>query len=150
MSESIFWPRAGLGNVMGSSGGIRVQWRSEFESGHPVIDAQHRALWSLANELADRVELGRPRTEIDPLVAEILEEIEAHFATEEDALQRAGYNGTAKHADLHQDLLSEARDLVASTRDGGEPSYFCDFLVFGLIVGHILGEDRKYFGRLNG
>lgn len=146
--DQTLWPRAGIGNIMASAGGMRLKWRKEYESGDAHIDAQHRALWGYANQLADLIDAARPRDEVAEVVLTILREIEQHFATEEEALRRSGYGETSRHAKLHSELLAQARALVESLEDGSEPSYFCDFLVFGLIVGHILGEDRKYFGRL--
>lgn len=79
---------------------VQLIWRRNYESGNPVIDAQHQTLFSNANKLLSAVLGERPTQEVAALVDGFIADIELHFEEEEAIFTAAGYPGAAEHAAL--------------------------------------------------
>lgn len=128
---------------------VQLIWRSAYESGHPLIDAQHRALFSDANKLLGAVLGGRQKAEVAKLVDGLIEDIAQHFHDEEAIFAQSGYAGAADHADLHQALMKKsvalAQHFHAGTLSLGE---LFEYLAHEVVARHILIEDRDYFSFL--
>jgi diguanylate cyclase (GGDEF)-like protein/hemerythrin-like metal-binding protein/PAS domain S-box-containing protein len=125
---------------------LKLVWSEAYCSGNRVIDAQHRHLFHLANELLDSMLTGRPTDEVSMFVASLLSEVVQHFYDEEVILAELGYPGlqahTRKHADLVAKALQMGRDFRAGTLSVG--SLF-QFLAHDVVATHMLKEDREFF-----
>lgn len=128
-----------------TAGLIQMSWRSSFDCGHPVIDAQHRRLFGISNELIDAVLSNRARSDTEQLLQELIHHTREHFATEEGILARANHPLSAEHRDHHAALLGKAERLYRQFHQGevgaGE---LIAFLTFDVITNHILKEDLKF------
>ncbi len=125
---------------------VRMEWRSSWESGHPLIDDEHRQLMEMANNLLD---LALSRTEPATLqipLDELLEHVRKHFEDEEEVLSAVGYPDRSAHAGLHAELVRKALVLKKKLEAGDcAPGVFFDFLVGQVVHGHLLQEDVKFF-----
>jgi len=125
---------------------VRMEWRPSWESGHPLIDDEHRQLMEMANNLLDlslsQADPAAIRLPLDQLLAHVRK----HFDDEEAALSAVGYPELPAHAGLHADLVQEAL-ILRSKFEAGDcaPGVFFDFLVGRVVNGHLLQEDVKYF-----
>ena len=128
---------------------VQLIWRSAYESGHPVIDAQHRALFTEANKLLSAVLGGRQKAEVAKLVDGLIADIARHFLDEEAIIAQSGYAGAAHHAGLHRALMEKSATLAdhfqAGTLSLGE---LFEFLAHEVVARHMLIEDRDYFSFL--
>ena len=125
---------------------VRLEWRSEWESGNSLIDEQHQELIALGNKII-YLELEKSRTEELLLQLEFLiEHIHRHFTAEEKILVQAGYPEHLHHGEIHKELLGKLLICKAEYLAGGiMPAAFFAFVVDEIVVGHMLKEDQKFF-----
>jgi hemerythrin-like metal-binding protein len=122
-----------------------VVWKPAFECGHPVIDAQHRRLFGLGNELIKAVMANKPREYIEGLLDELVDHISDHFCTEEAVLAKTKHPITEEHRGIHRALLSKAAALRdQSRRSAIRTGDLVGFIVYDVITDHITTEDLKF------
>jgi diguanylate cyclase (GGDEF)-like protein/hemerythrin-like metal-binding protein/PAS domain S-box-containing protein len=143
--------RVECASVDGPSGGdtanlIRLVWRQSAESGHPLIDGQHRALFDQSNRLLSAIVEGRPADVCAEHLRRLLGEVQGHFRDEEAVLLEKGYPEAAQHAGIHAELESRAEAMRAAFEQGeaGLGELF-SFLAYEVVAQHMFREDRKFF-----
>lgn len=125
---------------------IKFVWKSEWESGNPKIDEEHRELVEQANSLVSLSLSDIDDDKIIPKVDTILNNIIEHFRDEEEILKNVGYPDYEKHAEIHQCLLDKVFQFKKAYQCGDlKLSELFSFIVNDLIVGHILNSDSDYF-----
>jgi diguanylate cyclase (GGDEF)-like protein/hemerythrin-like metal-binding protein/PAS domain S-box-containing protein len=124
---------------------FRLVWDPAYECGEPLVDEQHRALFSLANALMDEVGSGGA-TAIRVRLSALVAHAAAHFSDEERVLERVGFAERAQHMALHRALVEEATRLE-SLLDAGRLSVhdLVSFLVGRVVRDHLLGADTLFF-----
>jgi len=140
--------RSGLYEGTGETSKIR--WSSVFQIGHPLIDAQHRQLFSAVNEFVDTIRRCRSGAQVDKIVAFLNKYVVEHFADEERCMEECGYPLLAiqreQHARFTRDfsrLAAEIRDKIVSERMF--MMFRIQLLVVDWIVNHTIKLD-KHFG----
>ena len=122
-----------------------VVWKPSFECGHSVIDAQHRRLFGLGNELIKAVSTNKLRGDIEWLLDELVDHITDHFSTEEAVLAKTKHPITEEHQGIHRTLLSKAADLRDRSHRGEMTTRdLVGFIVYDVITDHITTEDLKF------
>jgi diguanylate cyclase (GGDEF)-like protein/hemerythrin-like metal-binding protein len=125
---------------------VQLIWHRNYESGNPIIDAQHQNLFHDANMLLSAVLNEHQPQEITLLVDGLIEDISRHFEEEEAILTAAGYPGANEHADLHRALIQKVLQLADHFRAGtlsvGE---LFEYLAHEIVARHILIADREFF-----
>ncbi|WP_110954434.1 diguanylate cyclase [Anaerosinus massiliensis] len=138
----------GRNRVVGSVDAVRqVIWRSEWESGHPEIDHQHRELFEKTKELVELTELF-PSEQAHTLVKidAILEKIKEHFDAEMQVLRQFGYPHVHEHQTMHEDLLLKAAELHEKClKNESGASAFILFIFDDIILEHTVKEDILFF-----
>ncbi len=129
------------------SGLVQISWRSCYECGHPVLDAQHRRLFGMSNEFCAAVLAGARRPELLGLLDKFIIEIDQHFATEEALLAATKQPISPEHREQHAALLAKAVMLRERfDRDAGAVREIVDFLVFEVVMDHIANEELDFPG----
>ncbi|MDX1432705.1 MAG: bacteriohemerythrin [Gammaproteobacteria bacterium] len=100
-----------------------IEWRAEYSVGVPAVDAEHRELIELINELHAGLEGEDARMSTADFLGEIHARIAAHFALEEKIMREHNYDQLADHKADHERLLDEIRDLMDAYEDG----HYVDF-----------------------
>lgn len=126
---------------------LHLVWDSSYASGHPIIDAQHQALFELADQVLSQPlsPAGHGVEDLQRLVAHVAQ----HFHDEETILRQAGFPGLRAHALEHAVLLSKARGLLDAAGKDDFPR-LAGFLTKELIRDHIVESDRLYFSVVPG
>lgn len=130
------------GNTLAS---IRMDWLSDWETGHSEIDRQHRELIEVANSLI-RITLSTPDRNLlagqfEQLIVHILQ----HFRYEERVLELTGYPEAASHEHIHHELANKATHLQDIFKRGEVTgTALFSFMVDDVILGHMTVADRKY------
>ncbi|WLT30409.1 diguanylate cyclase [Geothrix sp. PMB-07] len=128
---------------------LEVIWEETYESGHALIDRQHQRLFRLASALMAVLTENRPLPEVALRLETLLAHTAQHFHDEEALLREARYSDLPEHAAIHAALMSRARKLQAEVQAGHlDFGRLVAFLALDLVKGHILSEDRNYFGHL--
>jgi len=122
-----------------------MKWSPLFEVGVDQIDADHRRLFAMANEIREAIVNGSRDTRA-ALVRAFLEAAERHFADEEEYLRRVGYSEAAQHESLHAALLEKATALEKLCEDGvaGDDleKYYDDLLAF--VIDEVVSADHRF------
>ena len=132
-----------------AAGVARLAWRASDDSGHPVIDMQHRELQEEANKILCAVMERRGKEELSSLLEALLRGIESHFR-EEESIIAALYPEAERHRLIHADLLERARTKVADYHAGriGIGALF-GFIAYEVVLDHMHTEDKGFFPYLN-
>lgn len=120
-------------------------WNPLLETGIADIDAQHRVLVGLLNQLAQQQTCGANDQDVSTLLAQLANYADYHFRSEE-AIWQAGLAGDPwldEHAQAHQKFFVH----IARLREGERAAKavldeLFDYLTRWLI-GHILGDDKR-------
>lgn|GEM_PF-6002734 len=125
---------------------VRLVWHKHYECGHPRLDAQHRTLFEMANNLLDSVINRQPGEAIAMLIEQLITEAKAHFTEEEAFLKRIDYPGLSHHVQQHDALVDKADGLMNLFAKGLFPiGDVFSFLAYDLVAIHMLSEDRPFF-----
>lgn len=127
---------------------IRLHWTPAYACGEPSLDLEHQDLFARANTLLDlaTTRTSRPAA-FDEAFEALLAHAKAHFQHEEAILRAHGYEGLREHAARHAELLARAVALRAEAAGPGLPvARLVDFLASEFVIGHLLGEDRRFLG----
>ncbi len=84
-----------------------IRWDEELELHLPAMDAQHRHLVELLNELYDEWATGTRREHLQPLVERLTECMRDHLSQEEELMRTYGYPGLEAHQQQHAFLNEE-------------------------------------------
>jgi len=127
---------------------LALRWSAQYESGHPLIDAQHRLLFEVTNELLG-VAAGTGSASIETAyrIHLLLDHAARHFEVEAELLRAAGYPRLNLHVKKHKELLRSATRLESDAEAGRLDCYrLFSFLSQELVLGHMLIDDRDFAG----
>ena len=125
---------------------VLLEWQSEWESGHPDIDEQHRELLRRGNALIQMSLSGSKQDAVVAQLNQVVEHVVRHFAYEEQVMLTANYPDCQRHAQIHQKLVERAWQLKEDYLQGKlKTAAFLVFIVDDIIVEHMLTEDVKFF-----
>ena len=128
---------------------VNIRWRSEWESGYPEIDVQHRELLELANGLIELSLAAVSPQQVVEQLDRLLQHVVFHFEQEERILDEAGYEGALRHTGVHRALVTKAMNVKEEfVRGDLKPSAFFSFVVDDVVIGHMVKEDMKFFPRI--
>ena len=124
---------------------VHIGWDRSFECGDTVIDAQHRRLFGIGNQVIDGVFTKKSRAEMELLLDDFVDHINEHFRTEEGILAKTGDPALKEHQEIHRSLLVKAAGLRDRYRRGQVGIQdVVTFVIFDVLTEHILNEDRKF------
>jgi hemerythrin-like metal-binding protein len=94
-----------------------ITWKNEFNIGVPSVDAEHRQLIELINEIHSNLKNKERKFYVDDFLGEIYAKIAAHFALEEKWMSDNGYDQFLEHKAEHEKLLDDIRDIMDAYED---------------------------------
>ena len=94
-----------------------IEWKDSYAIGVPAVDAEHRELIELINEVNRRLEAGEQGMTVSNFLGEIFARISAHFALEERIMRERGYDQLGPHKADHERLLDIIRDIMDDYED---------------------------------
>ncbi|MDR3497332.1 MAG: bacteriohemerythrin [Ancalomicrobiaceae bacterium] len=128
-------------------------WNANLEIGIPAIDAQHRRLVDLINELAAVITDGGQLPKVSAVIGDLLDYAAVHFADEERIMAAAPMAEDCKqaHRRSHQCFIARVQEIARSSElhQSELAEKILDFLTTWLIS-HILGSDREIARSLRG
>ncbi len=122
-----------------------VRWQPEYELGIKEIDEQHRKLVDILNEVIHMKVAGVTSERFERVIEDLVDYTDYHFNTEEQYMERCGFEGLYAHRRLHDGFSDRLRVLYLNTTVGDEErtDEVLDFLKNWLIH-HIMKTDREY------
>jgi diguanylate cyclase (GGDEF)-like protein/hemerythrin-like metal-binding protein/PAS domain S-box-containing protein len=130
---------------------VKLSWRDPYACGHPLIDAQHRALFDQANDLLAAMLSGCSADRIATSIDALGDDIVQHFRDEEAVLAECGFPGAAAHSAIHRELVDRVVAVVDRHRAGHvDIGELFQFLAVDVIARHMLRDDREFFPYVKG
>jgi methyl-accepting chemotaxis protein/hemerythrin len=88
-----------------------IKWSEDLQIGIEGIDAQHRYLINIINELHLAVEYGSGNETILPLIERLHEYADTHFKAEEALFEEHDFPGKVDHAQEHHEFIVRLDEL---------------------------------------
>jgi hemerythrin len=122
------------------------KWSGAHSVYLPEIDAEHRAIYRLGNELHKALLAGG---EVKPILVNLLESVEQHFLHEERLMRAIHYTSFAWHKSSHDTARKRAKQL-AKRIEAGDSAAAEELLKFlsGWLRDHMAVADRMMGARL--
>ncbi|MDH4109237.1 MAG: hemerythrin family protein [Gammaproteobacteria bacterium] len=96
-----------------------IEWKESFSVGVAAVDAEHRDLIELINDLHGLISDGADRDEVVAALGQIFAQISGHFALEERYMRDTKYDEFEAHKGDHENLLDQLRDIMDRVEDDG-------------------------------
>lgn len=124
---------------------IELKWSPAFEIGIELIDAAHRKLFAMVNEIRQAIGGNEPdlcRTRVEAFIAAA----EKHFAEEEEFLDQVGYAETRQHKAYHTILLNKAERLkeACDKKMDGDNAEECYGEVMTFLIDDVVRGDHQF------
>lgn len=127
-----------------------ITWDQSYSVKVKRCDEDHQKLFALINALHDAMRVGKGRSIIQQIVAELSAYTQTHFRAEEALMEQANYPALPGHQMEHRRFEARVaefrKDLDAGT--SGNPVAVLEFLKDWLAK-HIKKLDQSYSAHLN-
>ncbi|MCB1185016.1 hemerythrin family protein [bacterium] len=122
-----------------------LDWNASLSVEVPEMDAEHKKLVGLVNELNDAMKSGKAKDEMDKVFGELARYTQTHFASEERWMQKVGYLHLDKQKREHQELLKQVTAFKADY-DAGKAMISVKLMGFlrDWVRNHIQKSDKDY------
>jgi hemerythrin len=123
-----------------------LEWNENLSVGVPSIDAQHKKLVGMLNELYDAMQAGKSQAVLGKVLKELADYTVYHFQYEESLLAQTGYRASPEHKREHDELTKLVQEVSQKYEAGATPALseeVLNFLRRWLFI-HITGSDRKF------
>lgn len=122
-----------------------VEWSEELSLNNEDIDAQHKKLFALTNELINHSDADAHSEIINETLYELLQYVDVHFSDEEEMLAKINYPKLEEHRKIHRSFTRKiamfCQDVVKGKAHIAED--LLDYLT-GWIIQHTSIEDQDY------
>ena len=89
-----------------------IEWREEFCTGIPGVDFEHEELINQVNSIYALIDKKVDKENVIDGLGDIYGSISAHFALEEQMMEKHGYDQFKEHQADHERLLDDIRDIT--------------------------------------
>lgn len=120
-----------------------IHWEPGYDTGQPLVDAEHRLLVFLFRKLDVAIKTHRPDQHLRQIVLEVRRFVEFHFVSEENLMRETEYPGFESHRAVHVKLVNELDVFIAKLVEQRE--YPEDLLAFlnNWLIEHIAKHDQQ-------
>lgn len=125
---------------------VFVEWTKTLETGVPFVDADHKVLINLLNQVDDCIHQNEETAVLGSVLDALVEYTDYHFRREEKMMELSEYEGLGAHQTVHRALSSQVRTVYTNFQADPwsvDPLSVRDFLQSWL-VDHIMGHDFAY------
>ena len=119
-----------------------IAWNDYYSVGDESLDAQHKQLLGLINELYGAMEQGADHAAVRTLLERLLQYTLQHFKYEEEVMLAHDYPDLIRHKAIHDKMRQKTIDF----RENADLVTGRDLLIFlkEWWCNHIQEQDRKY------
>lgn len=123
-----------------------LQWTPELSVGVESLDADHRQIIRLINQLDDAIKSGEPGATVRHVLDALLDYADYHFAREETLMQVSGYPDADAHIRCHKTLAFQVTNIRDHYVRNPESIHEREVLAFlkNWLTAHIMGRDKLY------
>lgn len=123
-----------------------LDWTDDLSVGIGEIDAEHRELISMLNDLHGAMSRGEGKAALSTVLDRLVKYTQSHFSHEEELMRKHGYTDAWKHTNEHRELtrqVIEVKDKFDSGKTLGLPIEVLNFLRDWL-GSHIKSVDARF------
>jgi hemerythrin len=122
-----------------------VEWSNELSVGIEEIDAQHRILVDLLNEVHEAIQQRQGAEVTQDIIRRLDEYTRVHFAVEESLMRILHYPDYERHKEEHEKLIKQLHGL-RDKLDAGKVSISFELSQFlkTWLTKHIMEGDKRY------
>lgn len=126
-------------------------WSDAYSVGIQQIDAQHKGLIRLINDLHGAMAAGQGKQVLGKILEELVRYTEVHFTFEEGMLRHRAYSKLADHHKVHEHLTRQVIDLRDKYRSN-KLTLTLEVMHFlkSWLADHIMVDDQAYAREING
>lgn len=120
-------------------------WSDDFSVGIEEIDAQHKELVDLLNQLHEAIHEHHGRDTSRAILDKLADYTRTHFAVEESLMRVTNYPDFAQHKQNHEDLIAQVQALQEKL-DNGQAAITFELLHFLKVwlTRHINEADKRF------
>ncbi len=120
-----------------------MTWGPMLQIGYGDIDAQHKRLVELVNQLDDAMRAGKGRDVVGGVLTELVNYTVFHFAFEEKLMDQFGISTSAAHKVEHKKLVADV-GAFKTKFDSGSAAVTTELMSFlrNWLSNHILKTDK--------
>ena len=97
-----------------------IKWRDSYATGVAEMDAEHRELIDIINQLYEMLREKKSHDELKNIYDRLHSYTEKHFQHEEQMLEEAEYDGLAGQQNAHKQFIVELDKMEADLLSGNE------------------------------
>ena len=124
-----------------------LSWHEDYNTGNEEVDAQHRQLAAIINELHDVRHTKASQDVVGVILSKLIDYMDHHFDFEENALEQMNYPELEKHKEDHNKLRKAIERIQIKYLNKG-PYFVEDVLLTVLkewFENHVVNEDKEAF-----
>ena len=123
-----------------------IEWTEDLNLGIPEVDADHKVMISLINQLDAGIGDGEAYGTIGSILNTLVEYTALHFLREEMVMDACQYPNMERHIEKHGELNDRVIDIQCRYFDNRESVAVDELLDFlkGWLTNHVLTEDMAY------
>ena len=122
-----------------------IEWSDELSVGIEEIDAQHKVLVGLINEMHDAIQNRHGAAVADDILRRLRDYTVIHFAVEESLMRIFDYPEYEDHKSSHEYLIEQVRSLQHKVESGSHSiSFELMHFLRTWLTKHIMEEDKRY------
>ncbi len=126
----------------------KLGWSPAFSVGVSELDAQHRTLIDMINQLADfptdDAQASEASASFTAALAAMFEYMQVHFQAEEDYMRRIGFPGLSGHEQEHAGFFTRMADFSLTSAPSAALAQSMHQYLLNWLLAHILGSDMAY------
>jgi|ERR1039458_5693010 hemerythrin len=121
-------------------------WNDKLTVNIESIDADHKRMVGMINELYDAIAAGYSSVMIGTILDGLVDYTRYHFAREEKYFAMTGYLDAEAHKKEHDELTARVMEIQEQRRNGTLAAPSLDVMVFlkDWLFEHIIGSDLKF------
>lgn len=124
-----------------------MKWKNEYSLGISLLDAQHKQLFRLSDQLDADLEKGVRAGEVEEMLVHLGEYAARHFAMEEKYMEEVSYPGLDEQRKIHQYFISNFTGMYENFQENGLTQEVVQSLRRDLtnwIRDHVTGIDQLF------
>jgi len=128
-----------------------MDWNDQLSVSVEALDADHKQLIEIVNELYDRILDNSTRDLLDGTFERLAKYTQIHFAHEEEFFELTHYPDTDSHRRKHEEMTSWVLETQRKLKSGELPAPPMQVALYlkQWLLHHIIGTDNKYKAHLN-
>ncbi len=124
-----------------------MKWNQKYLLGIPAVDAQHKQLFRLSDELDAALREGIRPEDLNALLIGLQQYATRHFSLEEKQMAAVDYPGLAEQQETHLQFAARFQEIYQQfTRDGltAEITNLIEQELSSWIREHVTGIDQEF------